>query len=1294
MIATTTNINSDILLNLRQAEEYRFRLLMEQSSDAMAILSADGKPIYVSPSVKKVIGYTEEESMKLDLLSLAHPDDMQVLMDIMEQAMANPGVPTKEQTTRMLHKDGTWRWVEGTITNMLHDPGIRGIIDNFRDVTEKKQAEEKLVQVNRLYAFISQINQTIVHVKEEQTLFNEVCRIAVDTGKFKVAWIGIVDVENRKLNLVASCGATESDIRLFTNYTYDAGGPTEKVMQGMKYCMVSDICKESEASWKGYAMSRGFNSATVLPVKKSGKVIGTLHIYSAEVNFFDTKEIDLLQEASSDISFALDVLEKDNLRLQATEKLKHSESRLKQALAIGHLGNWEVNYESGIAIWSDEMLKIYGLEPDDYQQSYIAWLSFIHPDDLDYVLQKTKAEKDSLDKSAIHYRIVRKNGIVRHIYSRAYTEFNNEGKAIGLYGVTHDLTEHTLAQEQIKSERNFLRTLIDNLPDAIYYKDTSARKLISNKFDYSLLRAATEAEVLGKTDKELFPEDIAVIGYEHDMEILRTGNPLINYEQDIRIENGGSLWLLTTKLPLRNDKNEIIGLLGIGRDITERKKAEEALRKSEADLQAIFENTSDGFVLTDLDGNIKSFNNKSKNIFFLSSDQQMRTGKSIFDFVPESRKEMYKKAIPKLLAGEDLQYDLSFQKNGETRWFIFTISQLYNKGITEGFIITATDITQRKEAEDKLKKSEFRYRQIVETAQEGIWVIDQDNRTTFVNKKMCEIIGYSKEEMKGKPNYFLEGEEGKQTALEQIERRKQGINEIHESEFITKSGRYIWVNISTNPIFDNDGGYKGALAMVSDITEKKTLEKLLEKANNLARIGNYEANLLNKTHYWSAIIKQIYEVDSDFVPDLSTAINFYKAGANRDAIMLAVGQAIENNIPYDLELQVVTAKGNERWIRVIGEAEFLNSRCSRLYGSIQDIDARKRAELEVLKIYEERNNILESIGDAFFAVDKKWTVTYWNKEAEKILFISKTEIIGNNLWDVFPNSIHTEAYRKYHEAVDNNQVINFEINYNPLNKWFELSAYPSAGGLSVYFRDISQRKQAELERTKMITDIVERNKDLEQFSYIVSHNLRAPLANIMGIAGELNEESNSQELKDMFLHDLSSNAKRLDDIISDLNTILQVKREISEKKEVVNFSKLVSTIQSSIQNLVKKENVRISTDFTEVNEMFTIKSYVHSIFYNLISNSIKYRLPDAAPFIEIKTSLHNGKIIITFKDNGTGIDLAKRGDEVFGLYKRFNHSIEGKGMGLFMVKTQVETLGGKIFINSGINEGTTFNIEF
>ncbi|MCW3076708.1 MAG: hypothetical protein JWO32_1317, partial [Bacteroidetes bacterium] len=146
--------------------------------------------------------------------------------------------------------------------------------------------------------------------------------------------------------------------------------------------------------------------------------------------------------------------------------------------------------------------------------------------------------------------------------------------------------------------------------------------------------------------------------------------------------------------------------------------------------------------------------------------------------------------------------------------------------------------------------------------------------------------------------------------------------------------------------------------------------------------------------------------------------------------------------------------------------------------------------------------------------------------------------------------------------------------------------------------------------------------------------------------------------------------------------------------ESIDMLELVSLIKSSIENLILKEKAVIEADFSEVNKLISIKSYVHSIFYNLISNSIKYKDPGKKPKINIKSYIKGDKICISFSDNGTGIDLKQHGEKIFGLYKRFHENIEGKGLGLFMVKTQVEVLGGTINITSEPGVGTEFIIEF
>jgi PAS domain S-box-containing protein len=655
--------------------------------------------------------------------------------------------------------------------------------------------------------------------------------------------------------------------------------------------------------------------------------------------------------------------------------------------------------------------------------------------------------------------------------------------------------------------------------------------------------------------------------------------------------------------------------------------------------------------------------------------------------------------ILSVLNKERQTFELEYPCHSPTqqRWFIL---QVNNFGIDEQkVVISHQDISARKIAEAAQKQLEMRYRQIVETAQEGIWLIDENNKTTFVNDKMAKILEYSREEMIGKPNTYFMNDAGKEIAVSALGNRRNGIKEVVVMPYVTKSGRNIWTSISANPIFDDKGIYAGALGMVSDITMKILTEQHLENVNQLAGIGHWEVDLIKNSILWSPITRNIHEVDNDFIPDLQTAINFYKSGSDREAIAEALEKAIENGTPWDLELQIITANGNERWIRSIGEAEFVNGKCIMLYGKFMDIDKRKRNELDIVKIYKERNTILESIGDAFYAINKEWIITYWNKQAEKILGLSRDEVIGKDIRVIFADAMDGQAYIYYTKVMQENTVQHFEDLYEPMNVWFDISVYPSSDGLSIYFRDISERKFAE-KKLKALNKTLKKNsrelaisyKGLEQFSYIISHNLRAPLANIIGIAEAMQDENYTPEELREFVALFSNSAFKLDTVIKDLNHILHTRNNLIDSKKPVCFSELVEDIKISILSVIADESVIIQTDFSQVNELLTTKSYLYSIFHNLITNSIKYKQPDVHPIICIQSKRLNDNIILSFKDNGIGIDLSNKGDEVFGLYKRFHHHIEGKGMGLFMVKTQVEIIGGTIEIISEVNKGTEFII--
>lgn len=247
--------------------------------------------------------------------------------------------------------------------------------------------------------------------------------------------------------------------------------------------------------------------------------------------------------------------------------------------------------------------------------------------------------------------------------------------------------------------------------------------------------------------------------------------------------------------------------------------------------------------------------------------------------------------------------------------------------------------------------------------------------------------------------------------------------------------------------------------------------------------------------------------------------------------------------------------------------------------------------------------------------------------------------------------------------------------------------------LHEYSQDLKQQVE---DRTKELShtnvELAKQNNQLEQFSYIIAHNLRGGVARILGLAnlikGKPFDPTQDQQVVDL----IHASVLELDTTIYDLNGILEIKKGIHNSYEEINFSDCIAKIKNILHDKIKESNATIQADFLDAPTCYAVPSYIESILYNLTSNGIKYRSANRPPAITLKTARENNQLMLTVSDNGMGMDLNNLKEKVFTLYQRFHHHVEGKGLGLFLVKTQVEALNGTIEINSKVNEGTTFII--
>ncbi|MBA2610518.1 MAG: PAS domain S-box protein [Bacteroidetes bacterium] len=619
------------------------------------------------------------------------------------------------------------------------------------------------------------------------------------------------------------------------------------------------------------------------------------------------------------------------------------------------------------------------------------------------------------------------------------------------------------------------------------------------------------------------------------------------------------------------------GIIIMHIDVTEQQEAQLNVKKSEANLLSIFNNTGIAFILLDIDLKIVSYNKTARLWANDTLGFKLMEGVNLISLIPEDKKKLSETAMKHVLSGKSFDKDDSYtMMDGSTKWFRVRMNEVNNNNHIIGICLSATDITEQVLSRKKVEQSEKRFQSLIENSTDIKTLATQEGKIIYASPSATKSLGYSQDEFLKTPAIdmvFKEDVPGLVNKMQELV-KFPGKSFSSQHRLVHKNGRLIWCEgTMTNML--HEPSIKAFVSNFRNITERKNLEVLYQKANRLARLGSWEMDLQHNRLYWSEITKEIHEIDSNFEPDLETAINFYKEGLSRDTISDAIIEATTSGKAWDVELQIVTAKQNERWVRVIGEVEFVNGNCTRIFGSFQDIESRKKAEIE---------------------------------------------------------------------------------------------------------------------RNRIASDLLKHVENLEQFAYIVSHNLRAPVANILGLANVLKNKLSDVD-RERGQKYLFTAAAQMDETIKDLNKILQIRTEYSEFKEPVYLPGLLKDIESSIQNIMSKENVIIYSAFSNASTITTIKSYMHSIFYNLIINSIKYRKKGVNPIIEIRTEMDKEKVRFIFNDNGTGIDLEKHGKKIFGLYKRFHMEVEGKGLGLFMIKTQIEVLGGSITVKSKPNEGAEFTVE-
>lgn len=528
-------------------------------------------------------------------------------------------------------------------------------------------------------------------------------------------------------------------------------------------------------------------------------------------------------------------------RKKAEEALRNNEQLLRESQNIAHVGSYSRDIATNKVTWSDELYLILGYDPGEIDPDFEFVCEHIHPEDLERFLNANRKLVEENQEYDVEYRIICKDGAQRYVRSRSVLEFDEAGHPVRNYGALQDITDRKRAEMALREKEVRFRTLFEGMPSgvAVYEAIDEGEDFIFVDFNSTAekIEGIERSHLLGKRVTDVFPGVKEFGVFDVFQRVWRTGQteffPVAFYQDDHDSGSWRENWIY--KLPSGN-------IVAVYNDVTERKKIEDALKERERLLNNVGTIAKIGGWEMDLkEGGRASWTKGTYDIVEINPGEPIPGANEHASwYLPEYRGMIEGKMKDLVETKQPMRFEAKLKtKKGHLKWCQAIGEAIEENGKVVKLRGTFQDITDRKETEEALLESEKKYRSLVESLQEGIWVIDADSNTTYVNRPMADMLAYETEEMLGKHLFHFMDDKGIEICKKNLEDRKQGVKETHEFEFLRKDGVRVCALIETAPITDEKGNYQGAIAGVIDITErKKAQERILKYQSKLKAMAS------------------------------------------------------------------------------------------------------------------------------------------------------------------------------------------------------------------------------------------------------------------------------------------------------------------------------------------------------------------------------------------------------------------------------------------------------------------------
>jgi PAS domain S-box-containing protein len=1014
--------------------------------------------------------------------------------------------------------------------------------------------------------------------------------------------------------------------------------------------------------------------------------------------------------------------------VEQEDRILKSEQRYKALVQEGYDLIGILDAEGNYTYVSPTSTAILGITPEEFIGRNA--LEFVHQDDVENTL--ASLQKITTDKRVVvtPFRFLNHKKELRWVET-VLTNMLDNPAVNGIVANSRDITAKIEKDHQLK----LFESVITNTKDAILITDAEPSEGIGHKIIYvneafTKMTGYDAEEVIGKSPKMLQGPN------SNKEELVKLGRALKNWESHEMTtlnykKNGEEFWVNFALTPVADEKGSYTHWIAVERDITEQ-KIKELENSLLAQISVDFKIENDySIAVNELCKSISKIgnfdwvelwtSNLEKNQMLLFSHYVAEIeDKRFYDYSPEFVADQKSEGLSnnlwsggvQLLWSDDKQSDGFIRRDAAKKIglkSVIGIPLIYNDeaiGVLKigtkksaNYLNNYIRIFQRLEvfiaSELNRKKLENDLSHLFNAIPDIICVLDFQGRFLKINKSGCDLIGFSEENILYHNFDEFVHPDNKEIFNDQVtDLEKEKSTFKFENRYVTNNGDTLWLSWYCNSTLKEGLIY----ATAKNITEEKKLRELNREVRSLVKIGSWEVDLVNKSVFWSDEVHQLHDTNpKSFIPDLESAINFYRADF-RQLIRDNITACISTGEQYDFEAVLVTTKNKEIWVRAIGNTEFINGKCKRIYGSFQDINDRKEAEVRLQSL---ADNLPGVVFQYLIYPDGTDNLKYVTKGAKEVWGFSTEQVLQNLqvVWDGIEAGGEIENLKKrIADSVRARTKLTAQWKYimpnGEIRTHFGCASPSYLADGTVLFNavilDVTKEAANEALLEQYTYELERSNEELEQFAFVASHDLQEPLRMITSFMDLLQRKYGDQidEKGHQYIHFATDGAKRMKQIILDLLDYSRASKSI-EGKEEVDLNEILSEFKQLRRKIISEKSASINSNKLPI--LYTYKVAIMQTLHCLLDNALKYTEVGTVPKIEINAIENEKEWEFSIQDNGIGID-SQFYDKIFVIFQRLhnNDKYSGTGIGLSITKKHVEFLGGRIWLESTPKKGTIF----